>query len=125
MKILLYVSLLLLLILSACYYDSEEYLYPQLNSQCDTTNVTYTTSIQPVLQQYCLSCHSNATASAFGGNIKLENYSDVKTYANNGILYGVVSHQPGYPPMPQGANKLDNCTVSTFKIWVDAGAPNN
>lgn len=125
MKILLSISLLFLLVLSSCYYDSQEYLYPQLNTQCDTTNITYSTSIQPILQNYCLSCHSNASAGALGGNIKLENYSDVMIYANNGILYKVVSHDPAYPAMPLGANKLDDCTLSTINIWVNAGAPNN
>jgi hypothetical protein len=125
MKTLLSIAVLFLLLLSGCYYDSQEYLYPQLNTQCDTTNVTYATSIQPVMQNYCLSCHSNASAGALGGNIKLENYADLKIYADNGILYKVVSHDPSVPAMPLGANKLDDCTLAIIKIWVDAGAPNN
>jgi hypothetical protein len=62
-----------------CYYDNEEYLYPQLNTVCDTVSVTYSVSVKSVLKQNCLSCHSNNTAASLGGNIKLENYANVKS----------------------------------------------
>jgi len=38
---------------------------------------------------------------------------------------GVISHTPGYIPMPQGINKLSDCQVNQFKKWIQAGAPNN
>jgi hypothetical protein len=119
-------SLVLMLItVSSCYYDSEEYLYPQTSNQCDTTNVTYANSVVPVLQNYCLSCHSNSTAASFGGNIKLEDYPDVKARADDHRLLGSVAHESGYSPMPSGAPQLDNCKITTIRIWVNAGAPNN
>jgi hypothetical protein len=117
--------ILFLGLFSGCYYDSEEFLYPEINPQCDTTNVTYSGSVQSVLLSYCLSCHSNTTASALGGNIKLEDYSDVKGLADNGRLVGAIQHDPGYSAMPKGENKLNDCTVSTFRIWIANGAPNN
>jgi hypothetical protein len=117
-------TILLTVVVSSCYYDSEEYLYPSTSSQCDTTNVTYSLSVVPIIQNNCLSCHSNSTAS-MGGNIKLEDYADVKLRADDHRLLGSVEHQSGYSPMPQGAKKLDDCKISTIRIWVNAGAPNN
>lgn len=117
-------GLLLLLVVSTCYYDSEEYLFPQTGGECDTLNVTYTVSVEPILQNHCLSCHANSVAASFGGNIRLEEYADVKVQADNHKLLGAVDHENGYTPMPMGAPKLDNCKVTTIRIWVNAGAPN-
>lgn len=109
----------------SCYYDNEEFLYPKLSSSCDTNNLTFSSSVKPVLQQYCYTCHSNNSAASFGGNIKLEDYADVKISADNGKLYGTVAHLPGYSPMPKGGSKLDDCDISMIKTWIDSGAPDN
>ena len=126
-KYFLIIPVLILIgfIIKSCYYDSKEYLFPQINTSCDTTNVTYSASVVPVLDQYCLGCHNNTSASSLGGNIKLENYADVKTRADNGSLVGTISHDPGYSAMPKGASKLDDCTITIIKKWVDSGAPND
>ena len=55
---------IILVLLGSCYYDSEEALYPVINSACDTTNVTFSGTIVSLLANNCLSCHSNATAAA-------------------------------------------------------------
>ncbi len=111
--------------ITSCYYDSEEFLFPEINNQCDTVNITFTESVSPVLSQYCLSCHGNNTAAAYGGNIKLEDYPDVKIQADNGRLLGTIQHSTGYSAMPKGAGKLNDCTINTIRIWVEDGAPNN
>lgn len=116
---------LILLLIAGCYYDNEETLYPQTSSGCDTTNVTYTASVKPILQSYCLGCHSTAAAPASGNNVRLENYTDLKTYVTNGKLYGTVSQASGFSPMPKGGGKLDNCTLLKIKKWIDDGALNN
>ncbi len=108
-----------------CYYDNEEYLYPQLDTTCDTADVAFSSSVKPVLEQNCLSCHSNNTASSLGGNIKLEDYQDVRLRADNGSLLGTISHESGYSPMPKGASRLNNCKISIIKIWISSGAPDN
>ena len=63
---------IMVMLVAGCFYDSEEYLFPTLNTQCDTVNITYAASVIPILDNHCLSCHSNSTAAAFGGNIALE-----------------------------------------------------
>jgi hypothetical protein len=118
-------AIVILFLLTGCYYDNEETLYPQTGSGCDLTNVTYSAAVKPVLQSYCLSCHSTAAAPGSGNNIRLENLTDLKTYVTNGKLYGAVSQAAGYSPMPKGGGKLDNCTLQKIKKWMDDGALNN
>jgi len=127
MKILLPIAITFLLIISinGCYYDSQEFLYPQLNTSCDTTNVTFSGSVAPILSNYCLSCHSNNTAASFGNNIKLQDYADVKLRVDDGKLIGSIMHSSGYSPMPKGTAPLESCKLTIINKWVNAGAPNN
>ena len=104
---------------SGCYYDTEEELYNQVT--CDTSNVTFSGTIKPMMDQHCTSCHSGAQAS---GGIDLTTYALVKVQADNGRLYGAVAHLDGFQPMPQGG-KLNDCEISKMKVWVDASAPQN
>jgi hypothetical protein len=113
-----------IVLLQKCYYDSEEYLYPRTDSECDTANITYSGSVKPILQNNCYGCHSNSTSS-FGGNIRLEDYADVKIRADNGSLVGSITHSGGFSPMPKGAAKLQDCDIAVVQRWVEAGAPNN
>ena len=89
---------------------------------CDTTNVTYSGSIIPILQNSCIGCHSGSTP---GGNISLNTYAGVFTQATNGKLFGSVNHSTGFSAMPKGGNKLSTCQIDMIRIWIDAGAPNN
>jgi hypothetical protein len=104
----------------SCYYDNEEALYPQLSNTCDTTNVTFSGTIVPVLSNNCYSCHSNNTSS-FGGNIRLQSYADV--VANSAKVI-VAIKQTGAKPMPPNG-KLKACSISQFDIWIRNGMINN
>ena len=83
--------------ISGCYYDNEEALYPELSSSCDTTNITFSGTIVPILSSNCYSCHSDANATAFGGSIHLEAIADVRT---NSAKILVSINQTGAKPMP-------------------------
>lgn len=125
MKTLIPVAIIILCAISGCYYDSKEYLFPQNSNNCDTTNVTFSLSVSPLLSNHCLSCHGNSTAASLGGNIKLENYADVKLRADNGSLFGSVNYTSGFSQMPKGSSKLDDCKLTIIKKWIDNGATNN
>ena len=114
------VAYLSLMFLTACYYDKEEVLYP--DSICDTADVRYSTTIQPVLSSNCISCHGGSTPSA---GIKLDTYEGVAIQAANGRLWGAVSHASSFSPMPKNANKLSACNLAKIRKWLDAGHPNN
>lgn len=116
---------LLAVMLGSCYNDNREDLYPAPPpGGCDTTGVTYSGFIAPLMQQSCAisTCHDNATASL---DIVLDNYNGVREIAQNGRLTGSVTHSSGFYPMPKNGNKLDACTIDKIRAWVNAGAPEN
>jgi hypothetical protein len=120
MRLIPVLCFLAISMMNSCYYDSEEDLYPQ--GDCNTSNVSFSNDIQPILVNSCLSCHS---AAANLGNVNLEGHAAVLKYALNGSLVGSVRHSNPYSPMPQGAAKLEDCKISKMDAWVKAGAPNN
>ncbi|HEX3007018.1 MAG TPA: hypothetical protein VHO90_05320 [Bacteroidales bacterium] len=123
-KLIPVAGLVSLLFYTGCYWDNEEYLYPQIGG-CDTTVYTYSAGVQPILSSYCLTCHNNSSASSLGGNIKLGSYADVKAQADNGRLSGAINHASGFSPMPKGSAKLDDCKIVIIEKWIAAGALNN
>jgi len=114
------------LILSACYYENQETLHGNPNPSCDTVAVKYSIHILPILQTYCYVCHSaTIVAEGGGGGYNFENFITLQTLALNGHLFGAVNHSPGFSPMPKYGNKLSDCNISTFRIWINNGALNN
>ena len=113
--------------IAGCYYDNLEDLYPGVDFDVlnDTTTVTFSGTIQPMLNTFCWECHSNANATLQGKGIFLENYSDIKSAADDGSLYGAVSWAPFYTRMPQDANKLSDIKIAQINKWVNNGAPND
>ncbi len=89
---------------------------------CDTSAISFAQDIWPVIKTACKGCHSGANPS---GGIDLSNYTAVKTVALNGKLLGAISWQQGFTPMPQGGNKLSDCTIAKVKKWIDDGTPDN
>ena len=125
MKILIPSAILLFLLsFSSCYYDSKEYLYPELSASCDTTNITYSGSVKPILD-LCIGCHSNSSASSSGGGIQLQDYADVKSRALDGKLLGSIKHTGGFSPMPKNSAQLESCKITIIEKWITAGEPNN
>ncbi|WP_242919864.1 hypothetical protein [Pontibacter liquoris] len=113
--------------LAACTSDNAEDSDPQPKpqpqpQQCDTSNVTFSATLTPIFKANCYSCHSTAIATH---GVVLDTYAGVKRQVDDGKLLGVITHAPGYPPMPQGGAKLSDCTIAKIKKWVDDGAPNN
>ncbi len=107
----------------SCYYDNEEALYPSYNSTCDTSNVTFSGTIAPILYNNCLACHSNAAALSSGSNIRLENYADVVSQITT--LIAAIKHTGPLSPMPKNGGKLKDCSLIQFDIWVRKGMLNN
>ncbi len=83
---------------------------------------TFSTGVFPIIENNCVGCHGGANPSA---GIPLTTYSEIFPFAASGGLYGVINHEPGYTPMPLGANKLNDSDVNTVKQWIDDGFPNN
>jgi hypothetical protein len=110
--------------LIGCSSDSEDVLTPPpVAGGCDTTKVTYSATITPLLTSYgCTNCHGG---TAPVGNINLTSYNGVKAKVDDGRLIGAIHHQVGFRPMPEGGNKMNDCDLSKVRAWVNAGAANN
>lgn len=122
MKIIL--TIIILITFASCYYDSKEYLYPTVNTSCDTLNVTYSVSVKKILSDNCYGCHSNSTYLS-GGGYKLEDYADVKTSVDNNKLLPSVTTTNTALRMPKGGPPLSSCSIKILTIWINAGALNN
>jgi hypothetical protein len=94
------------------------------NNTCDTTKVSYSTGVVPIIQTSCYGCHGNGNSGGSGG-IVLEGYSNLSGWAHSGYLVGNVTHANGYVPMPYDAPMLPACEVNTIVAWVNQGALNN
>ena len=91
--------------------------------QCDTTGVTYSGYIAPLLTAYCVGCHSGAFPS---DGILLNTHAGVKTVVLDGRLLGAITWATGYNKMPQGSTtKLSDCKINKVKAWINDGALNN
>lgn len=115
------VFILFIAFIQGCYYDNKDILNPGAVT-CDTTIVTYSASVNPVLTAYCVGCHSGANAPL---GVNLETYTGVKSQVTNGKLIGTVTHSSGFIPMPKNGNKLSDCSIAKIRQWVAAGARNN
>ena len=124
MKKVLFSLLVLMISLygSGCYFDKENELYPQ--GVCDTSDVKFSTAIQPIIQANCAvaECHVNPNPQA---GILLSDYAGVKLIADDGTLLKTINHDPAVSPMPKNAAKLTDCQIRKITMWVNAGAPNN
>ncbi len=89
---------------------------------CDTLNVTFSGTIEPLINQKCTGCHSTATATNKG--VTLRNYTEIKAWVDDGALLGSILGNSNYTKMPQGG-ALPSCEVEQIIKWINEGSPNN
>lgn len=98
-------------------------------------NVSFSEHIQPVLNQYCVSCHGNQAG------VNLESYqtlmSSIGSKWNNQVvvpgsaatsgLYDVLLSNPQkqIPQMPIGGPYLTGDEIEAIKAWINEGANDN
>lgn len=107
---------------SSCSKTSEDKIAPPCG---DTTNVSYSRDIVPILVQNCYECHGGNAAGANG--IKLDSYIQLKGHVtnNNNELKSAVTQDGRVTPMPYGRAKLDDCNLNHILAWMNQGAQNN
>lgn len=125
---LIAVGLIIGSLLPSCYYDSKEELMG-LNT-CDTVDVTYGTTIVPILESQCYSCHNTANADILGGGTNLEGYDNLMGFVtasdpDNSLFYNTVAWVPGNSFMPKSGSQLGECNILKIRAWINAGAVNN
>jgi hypothetical protein len=111
MKKIIFISSIILILVTSCYNDSEEALFPQL-SECDSTQYSFTNDIRPLIVENCNGCHSSQSPT-------FNSYTEIKNNADQ-IYSDIVSGK-----MPKGPVRLSDCLTKKFKKWKDNGMPNN
>jgi hypothetical protein len=118
---------LLLAGLPGCYRDKADQVYPGTGTgttTCDTANITYSGTIKAIVDQHCAiaGCHDGSNASTYD----MRTYEGIYYYCvSTNKLLGSIRHDNGFVAMPQGAAKLDDCTINKITSWVNNGALNN
>lgn len=114
---------LCILLIQSCYYDKADLVYPSSAAACDTTTVTYSATIAPLMNASCNSCHGGTAAA--GAGIVLDTYAGVKTYAANGKLLNSIIQNGAASAMPKGSGKLPDCSINKVRAWINKGMLNN
>jgi hypothetical protein len=128
MKKLSILTLLISLLLTACYYNNFTEIHPgqDLNFECDSNaaTVTFQKTIQPILSANCGS--NNSCHNASSSNPRLDTYESVKTVAADGRLVKVINWEPGAAQMPKSAStKIPRCARAQIEVWVANGFLDN
>ena len=89
---------------------------------CDTTTISYSVDVFPVISEYCLGCHGAINPSA---GIPLTTYEEIQTLALSGTLFETINHSAGYVPMPYNQEQLSQCTIDKIASWIEKGALDN
>jgi len=106
-------SMLLLTAITGCDTDDDG------DTDCDTSDVTYETTMVEIISANCYPCHQSTSAS---GGVVLDTYDGVKENVDNKKLVNAINHNPGYTPMPLGAEKLSQCDIDKVQTWIKNGA---
>ena len=111
-------------LLTACFYDKGDVVYPTTSSVCDTTSITYSNQIVTILNAQCNYCHG-ASANSIGGGIVLNTYAALKPYVSNGRFINSILQNGKASAMPKNGAKIDNCSILKIQSWINKGALNN
>ncbi len=109
LMVIVFASIISLLV--SCEKD-ETITYPTPVGGCDTTNVSYANTLQPIFAR-CTSCHGSS------GGVTLTDYNSVKSAADNGKLANGVS------PTGTMYSLLSSCESQQILAWINQGAKNN
>lgn len=93
----------------------------QSTTSCDSVNVSFANTLQPMLDLNCVSCHTTGNTNG----VFLNNYANVLISVNNGSLFGSINHESGFDAMPKDLPKLGVCELTIVKNWIAEGALNN
>jgi hypothetical protein len=111
------------LLLQGCYYDNETVLYNvgAGGSACDTTNVTYSGTIAPIMATSCNMCH----VASSGNRVITSDYPNLILAIANANFVRDVNWTSGADQMPKNGQMLPSCVLAKINKWVKNGALNN
>lgn len=107
-------------VIFSCESTNEEDLF----GDCNPSNVSFETDIQPILSASCTGCHSEGSSQ--GAGIVLTNYDGVKGQIDTDRFIESLNWVDGVTNMPLGASeKIDACEIETIQQWIDEGIKDN
>lgn len=111
-----FIALIVGTILSSCYYDNEQELYPAVQV-CDTASLTYDSVISDIINGKCAlpACHGGSQ------NPNLSNFAGVS--ANIDRVKARAVDLKTMPPA--SATQLTDCEITKLQFWINNGAPQN
>lgn len=77
--------------------------------------ISYQIHISPIISTRCISCHSGSNPN---GNLRLENYDQVRNASENGTLIQRINDAAN--PMPT-SGLMSSSTRALFDEWVSGG----
>lgn len=125
-KSILFISnvFVLLFLLSSCYKDKAEKLYPSKPvSSCDTTNVTYTNSVKAILDVNCVTSGCHDFTSSRGGYSFETHAGSILSIPNNKLINSIKYLNQTPRNMPQ-TYQLTACEINKIQAWINQGAKN-
>lgn len=114
------IVLLTVIFITACENNSVSPAI--LPSSCDTTDLTYTNTMQIVININCgtmnTGCHSSGTNHDFSTYASMQKYVTGGQDSRFWQQLFILKKMPLYPELA-----LDICTSNQFKVWLLNGAP--
>ncbi len=108
-------SVILLLVLSSCEYNVENEEVQVVDNEC-STEVSYSSTIRPLITTNCMPCHSGDGSEPFA--------PDLTTYTLVKNLDVLIKQATQSRRMPRNGTLTDN-EIAAIKCWVDNGSLNN
>ena len=118
-KISLSLFVLLVFAASCTYYNIEE-TYKDFIPDCDTSAVSYTQDIAPILDMNCTMCHGSAFPEA---GLDLTVYNNVS--ANKELIKDRINRPLGDPSVMPQSGPMVQCNIDLINAWINQGALNN
>jgi hypothetical protein len=118
----------ILVTLGSCYNYKYDKLFPVPVGSCDTTNITYSKDIAPIVAANCAisgGCHDVAGSLISGHDYTT--YAGLKAVAEYDFIITDINGIPvaGHNSMPKNGLKLSDCDINKITRWVNEGAPDN
>ena len=84
-----------------------------------TDEVLFAQEIEPLINQYCIGCHS--AGSSYGG-YNLEGHSNIANQSQQ--ILGAMQAD-GFQLMPIGGPALNDTLIQRFRCWIEQGKLDN
>ncbi len=129
-KGLLIAAAFMLIAAAGCYNDKYDQLYvTPATVTCDTTAVSYSTTIAPIISANCNiagGCHNTSGAATSGYDFTT--YAGLLQVASYDYIITDINGTPSssrHHAMPLNLPKISQCDINQITAWVDQGAHDN